>query len=104
VSDDGNGNRLFAICTQEGQLLHSIVFAHAPTAKAYFEGGAEEYWEKMVEEEGLHPAAVPTIEWLEIEPPGWADSGAPAWAGYTDDGVNPVIVAGITVEHRALAA
>lgn len=98
------GARLFAICDQDGKLLHSVTFAHAPTARAYFEGDADEYWRRMAVADGTPPAGVPTIEWLEIEPPGWADSGAPAWAGYTDDGVNPVVIAGITVEARELAS
>ena len=91
---------MFAICDQDGKLLVSIIFTHAPTARAFFEGDAETHWRDMVETE----AEVPTIEWLEIEPPVWADGKLPAWAGYTDDGVNPVIVAGVSVEARELAA
>lgn len=94
------GARIFVICDQDGVLLCNVAFAHAPTAKAFFEGDAERHWKEV---EGLSDVEAPTIEWLEIEPPTWAHSGGPAWAGYTDDLTNPVIVAAITVESRQLA-
>lgn len=95
---------LYAIFDEEGRPLHSILFSHPPTAKAFFEGSAEEYWERMVAEEGLPEAAVPIIEWIPIDPPAWADGDAPAWAGHTEACENPAILAGFTVERRELAA
>jgi hypothetical protein len=103
---DDNDNEietLYVVCDEEGSLLQKIAFAHAPTAQAFHEGEAEEYWERMGAEEGLHEAAVPTIEWIPIDPPRWAYRGAPAWAGHTEACENPAIVAGIAVERRALA-
>lgn len=91
----------FAICNQKGELLSSVIFAHAPTAKAHFEGIGE----RIAAEEGLSEAEAPSIEWLEIEPPEWANSRMTAWAGYMEDGTeNPVIIAGLSVEERSLAA
>ena len=94
---------IYAICDEGGTLLANIAFRHADAARAWFDADAEKNWRAIAAEEGLPEAAVPTLEWHEIEPPEWASSHGPAWAGMTGDADNPVIVAGLMLEERALA-
>ena len=62
---------------------------------SYSGPSAQVYWSRVT---------VRTVETASERPELMSNSGAPEWAGYTDDGVDQVIVASITVEHQVLAA
>jgi hypothetical protein len=93
---------IYAICYEDGRLMHSMAFRDPMLAQRWFEVDAQRNWENIVREEGLPEAAVPTIEWHEIETPPWAAEGGTCWAGMTGDAWNPVIVAALTLEERRL--